>query len=228
MLRATWYEGTAQLLSLTELKLHLVELYFIGWTIKPMKMCLKCVCCYLCIYVYLLHLTDDLFFWYCCYCPIRFFTNLFQCSSLLDASQYDDFVEEIAEDYEEIRDEHYENLKVRCGFSSSVPCVNGLVLCSVCLFHVSVARCRAVFVCSMCQWLGVVQCVFVCSMCQWLGLVQCLSFGWLLNIPVDGKRISGTHLLTHLDVLPHAQVADQRSNLLSHPVAVYWHRANQS
>ena len=37
MLRATWYEGTAQLLSLTELKLHLFEFYFIGWTIKPMK-----------------------------------------------------------------------------------------------------------------------------------------------------------------------------------------------
>ena len=37
MLRATWYEGTAQLWSLTELKLHLFELYFIGWTIKPMK-----------------------------------------------------------------------------------------------------------------------------------------------------------------------------------------------
>ena len=30
MLCATWYEGTAQLLSLTELKLHLFELYFIG------------------------------------------------------------------------------------------------------------------------------------------------------------------------------------------------------
>ena len=30
MLRATWYEGTAQLLSLTELKSHLLELYFIG------------------------------------------------------------------------------------------------------------------------------------------------------------------------------------------------------
>ena len=30
MLRATWYEGTAQLLSLTELKSHLFELYFIG------------------------------------------------------------------------------------------------------------------------------------------------------------------------------------------------------
>ena len=37
MLRATWYEGTAQLLSLTELKSHLFELYFIGRTIKPMK-----------------------------------------------------------------------------------------------------------------------------------------------------------------------------------------------
>ena len=37
MIRATWYEGTAQLLSLTELKSHLFELYFIGWTIKPMK-----------------------------------------------------------------------------------------------------------------------------------------------------------------------------------------------
>ena len=30
MLRASWYEGTAQLLSLTELKSHLIELYFIG------------------------------------------------------------------------------------------------------------------------------------------------------------------------------------------------------
>ena len=30
VLCATWYEGTAQLLSLTELKSHLFELYFIG------------------------------------------------------------------------------------------------------------------------------------------------------------------------------------------------------
>ena len=30
LLRATWYEGTAQLLSLTELKSNLFELYFIG------------------------------------------------------------------------------------------------------------------------------------------------------------------------------------------------------
>ena len=32
LIRGTWYEGTAQLLSLTELKSHLFELYFIGWT----------------------------------------------------------------------------------------------------------------------------------------------------------------------------------------------------
>ena len=37
VLRATWCEGTAQLLSLTELKSHLFELYFVGWIIKPMK-----------------------------------------------------------------------------------------------------------------------------------------------------------------------------------------------
>ena len=34
VLRATWYEGTAQLLSLTEYKSHLFELYFIGWDIN--------------------------------------------------------------------------------------------------------------------------------------------------------------------------------------------------
>ena len=30
VLRATWYEGTAQLLSLTELNSHLLELFFFG------------------------------------------------------------------------------------------------------------------------------------------------------------------------------------------------------
>ena len=30
VLRVTWYEGTAQLLSLAELKSHIFELYFIG------------------------------------------------------------------------------------------------------------------------------------------------------------------------------------------------------
>ena len=37
VLRATRNEGTAQLLSLTELKSHLFELYFVGCIIKPMK-----------------------------------------------------------------------------------------------------------------------------------------------------------------------------------------------
>ena len=34
MLRATWYEGTAQLLSLTELRPHLSQLYFVCCTIN--------------------------------------------------------------------------------------------------------------------------------------------------------------------------------------------------
>ena len=38
VLRATWYEGTAQLLSLTELKSHLLELYFIDWTINQLTL----------------------------------------------------------------------------------------------------------------------------------------------------------------------------------------------
>ena len=37
VLRATWYKGTAQLLTLTELKSHLFEFYFISWTINPLR-----------------------------------------------------------------------------------------------------------------------------------------------------------------------------------------------
>ena len=36
-LRATWYEGTALLLSFTEFKSHLFELYFVGWTINQWR-----------------------------------------------------------------------------------------------------------------------------------------------------------------------------------------------
>lgn len=36
-----------------------------------------------------------------------------QCSQLLDESVKDDFFEEILEEYEEIRQEHYESLKVQ-------------------------------------------------------------------------------------------------------------------
>ena len=44
-----WYEGTAQLLSLTEFKSHLFELYIIGWTINRWTICL----CLLCLLVWL-------------------------------------------------------------------------------------------------------------------------------------------------------------------------------
>ena len=37
MLRATWYEGTAQLLSLTELKSHLFELILLAESLEGRK-----------------------------------------------------------------------------------------------------------------------------------------------------------------------------------------------
>lgn len=37
---------------------------------------------------------------------------VFQCSSLLGKEDRDEFVEEIQEDYEEIRSDHYDSLKV--------------------------------------------------------------------------------------------------------------------
>ena len=39
-----------------------------------------------------------------------------QCSSLLDPSECEQFIEEKAEEYDEIREDHYENLKV-CSLS---------------------------------------------------------------------------------------------------------------
>ena len=50
---------------------------------------------------------------------------------------------------------------------------------------------------------------------------------WLLNVPATGECISGTDLLRQLYVLPHWD-RSCRSNVLSHPVTVYWHRADQS
>ena len=48
--------------------------------------------------------------------------------------------------------------------------------------------------------------------------------GWLLNVPATCKCISGTDLLRQLYVLPHWD-RSCRSNFLSHPITVYWHRA---
>ena len=50
---------------------------------------------------------------------------------------------------------------------------------------------------------------------------------WLLNVPATCECISGTDLLRQFYVLPHWD-RSCRSNLPSHPVTVYWHRANQS
>ena len=36
-----------------------------------------------------------------------------QCSALLDKEAKEDFVDEIKEEYDEVRDEHYDTLKVR-------------------------------------------------------------------------------------------------------------------
>ena len=52
-------------------------------------------------------------------------------------------------------------------------------------------------------------------------------FGWLLNIPATCECISGTGLLRQFYVLPHWD-RSCRSNFPSHPVTVYWHRADQS
>ena len=58
---------------------------------------------------------------------------------------------------------------------------------------------------------------------------QCDSnlFCWLLNVPATCGCISGTDLLRQFYVLPHWD-RSCRPNFLSHPVTVYWHRANQS
>ena len=55
----------------------------------------------------------------------------------------------------------------------------------------------------------------------------CLFVGWLLNVPATCECISGTDLLRQVYVLPHWD-RSCRSNFPSHPVTVYWHRADQS
>ena len=52
-------------------------------------------------------------------------------------------------------------------------------------------------------------------------------FRWLLNVPATCECISGTDLLRQFYVLPHRD-RSCRSNFPSHPVTVYWHRADQS
>ena len=70
---------------------------------------------------------------------------------------------------------------------------------------------------------------------HWLSRSTCAStagfvgrlIACLLNVSVASQCISGMDLLTQLHVLPHWDIS-YRSNSSSHPVTVYWHRANQS
>ena len=50
---------------------------------------------------------------------------------------------------------------------------------------------------------------------------------WLLSIPPTCECISGTNLFRQLYLLPHWD-RSCRSNFLSHPVTVCWHRSNHS
>lgn len=54
-----------------------------------------------------------------------------QCSALIDEASKEDFVEEIREEYDEVRDEHYDSLKVQ---KYSLNMFNGLLrFCQVIL-----------------------------------------------------------------------------------------------
>ena len=62
----------------------------------------------------------------------------------------------------------------------------------------------------------------------WTDVLEvCLFVGWLHNVPATCECISGTDLLRQFYVLPHWD-RSCRSNFPSHPVTVYWHRADQS
>ena len=57
--------------------------------------------------------------------------------------------------------------------------------------------------------------------------VNSLFVGWLLNVPAACSCISGTDLLRQFYVLPHWD-RSCKPNFPSHPVTVFWHRADQS
>ena len=75
---------------------------------------------------------------------------------------------------------------------------------------------------------------FVVSINTWHGWdchtelrIEVVVFCWLLNVPATCECISGTDLHRQFYVLPHWD-RSCRSNFPSHPVTVYWHRADQS
>lgn len=63
-----------------------------------------CVYVFMCVYSRIIH--TFLLFYIVMY-------SLFsqQCSSLLDSNNYDDFIDDLKEDYEAIREDHYDSLQ---------------------------------------------------------------------------------------------------------------------
>lgn len=69
-------------------------------------------------------LASELFVFLCCLVVVELHLP-FQCSQLLDENLRDDYFEEILEEYEDIRQDHYESLKVSdksrsCSFQITV------------------------------------------------------------------------------------------------------------
>ena len=74
------------------------------------------------------------------------------------------------------------------------------------------------------QWAGAIHCLLLYSGTESYAL---MFVCWLLNVPATCECISGRDLLRQFYVLPHWD-RSCRSNFPSHPVTVYWHRADQS
>ena len=65
-----------------------------------------------------------------------------QCSALIDDASKEDFVEEIREEYEEVRDEHYDSLKVQIIHLCSIDCC---VFCHANMYSATKVWCRKGF-----------------------------------------------------------------------------------
>ena len=63
--------------------------------------------------------------------------------------------------------------------------------------------------------------------CSYIQLSSNLFVCWSFNVPATCKCISGTDLLRQVYVLPHRD-RSCRPNFPSHPITIYWYRADQS
>lgn len=63
----------------------------------------------MCMFAYMCILYDYIYIFIMLYGYLFSFSQ--QCSSLLDSNNYDDFIDDLKEDYEAIREEHYDGLQ---------------------------------------------------------------------------------------------------------------------